>query len=166
MTVIVDTGIFFAFYSLKDKHHLDSIALIIHLVEGKWGTPYITNHILDETLNILKYRLSPRTAKAFIETFIDRGVVKILYPNEELEKRALKIFKENIDRRGLSYTDALTIATIKEYEINYLLTYDIRSFKGFIDNIIEPNYWNTLTKNEQNKVLKLISTVTKEKKPK
>lgn len=71
MAVIVDTGVFFGFYSLRDKHHLDSIALIVHLVEGRWGRGYITNHILDETLNILKYKVSVEVANAFIEAFID-----------------------------------------------------------------------------------------------
>ena len=59
---MVDTGVFFAYYSLGDKHHLDSLALIVHLVEREWGKAFITNHILDETLNILKYIISAGTS--------------------------------------------------------------------------------------------------------
>ena len=162
MTAIVDTGVFFAFYSIKDKHHLDSLGLIIHLVNGKWGRVYITNHILDETLNILKYKLSPETSEAFIETFLSRGIVSVLYLDKEVEEKALRIFRENISRKGFSYTDAITVATIKEYGIDYLLTYDVRSFSGLVDKIIGANYWNTLSKDERDRILALINRDVKQ----
>jgi len=68
---------------------------MMHLVEGKWGRGFITNHILNEVLNILKYRVSDMAAYSFIRTFIDGGIVKIIYADEEVEKKALKIYKEN-----------------------------------------------------------------------
>jgi len=160
LTVIVDTGVFFAFYSLKDRYHLDSLALIVHLIEGKWGRAFITNHILDETLNILKYKLSYKTANAFIEVFIDRDLIKVLYTDREIEEEALRIFKENISRKGFSYTDAITVAVIREYGINYLLTYDERSFTGLVENIVGIDYWSTLTREEQNRILKLVEKLT------
>jgi len=161
VTVIVDTGIFFAYYSLRDKHHLDSVALIVHLAEGKWGRAYITNHILDETLNILKYRLSPETSKAFLETFIDNGFIKVIYPGEELELKALDIFRENISRKGFSYADAVTVAVIKTFKIDHLLSYDTRSFLGLVENIVGMNYWNLLPKHEQNRILDLLEKTIK-----
>jgi len=162
LTAIVDTGVFFAYYSLRDKHHLDSLALIAHLVEGKWGRAYITNHILDETLNILKYKISAKTAEAFVEAFINNNDVKVLHVEEELEKKALKMFLENIGRKGLSYTDTVTIATIREYNIGYLLTYDTRSFANFVKNIVGTNYWNTLPETEKKRIHKLASKHLKE----
>jgi len=122
MRVIVDTGIFFAFYSLRDKHHYDSLGLISHLVQGKWSKAFITNHILDKTLNILRYRLGTDTLKAFIEVFIDKGLIEISYTDSDIEEKALKIFRRNIERKGLSYTDATTVAIIDIYSIDYLLT--------------------------------------------
>ncbi len=159
MTVIVDTGVFFAYYSLRDKHHLDSIALIVHLVEGKWGRAYITSHILDETLNILKYRLSPETSRAFLEAFIDNEVVRVIYPDEKLELKALDLFRKNISRKGFSYTDALTVAVVRELKISYLLSYDARSFSGLVDNIVGMNYWNSLPRHEQRRILELLKTM-------
>jgi len=156
MTVLVDTGVFFAFYSLRDKHHLDSLGLITHLVRGKWGKPFITNHILDETLNILKYRIAPETSRAFIETFLEKGIIEILYTDNELETKALKIYRKNLGRKGLSYTDAVTVAVMKEFIIDYLLSYDTRSFQGLINNIIGPNYWQTLPSSEKEQILRLV----------
>jgi len=134
-TVLVDTGIFFAYYSLRDRYHMDSVALVIHMAEGRWGKAYITSHVLDETLNVLKYRVSSSTAEAFIGTFIDRGIVRIIHTDEEVEKEALRIFRENISRKGFSYTDAVTVATAKKYNITHLLSYDIRSFTGLVEDI-------------------------------
>ncbi len=157
MVVLIDTGVFFAFYSLRDKHHLDSLALIVHLVEGKWGRGIITNHILDETLNILKYRVSDKAAYSFIRTFIDGDIVKIVYVDEEIEDKALEIFKENIGRKGFSYTDAVSVATIRELDIEYFLSYDLRSFSGLVDNIIGIDYWKNLSLEERRRIQKLIS---------
>jgi len=156
VTVIVDTGIFFAYYSLRDKHHLDSIALIVHLVEGKWGKAYITNHILDETLNILKYKISSETSRVFLETFIDNEVVKVIYVDEELEHIALDIFRENVSMKGFSYTDVVSVAVIRKLKIGYLLSYDVRSFSGLVDNILGMNYWSLLPKHEQRRILELL----------
>ncbi len=156
MTVLVDTGVFFAFYSLRDKHHFDSLGLIIHLVKGKWGKAFITNHILDETLNILKYRIAPQTSKAFIKAFLDKGIIETLYTDTELETKALEIYRKNLRRKGFSYTDAITVAAMKEFMIDYLLSYDTRSFQGLIDNIIGPNYWQTLPSTEKEQILRLV----------
>ena len=155
MAVLVDTGVFFAFYSLRDKYHLDSLGLIAHLTMGRWGRAFITNHVLDETLNILKYRVSYEASKAFLETFIDKGIVEVLYTDIDLEAKALEIFKENLGRKGFSYTDAVTVSIAREFMVEYLLSYDLRSFQGLIENIIGPGYWQTLSDTEKEKILEL-----------
>jgi len=155
MTVIVDTSIFFAFYSIKDKYHLDSLAIVAHALEGKWGRILITNHILDEVLTLLKYRISPRTAEIFIKVFIKNHLIEVMYTDERLEKQALNVFRQFIYKKGLSYTDTITVVMMREYNIGYLLSFDIRSFSGIIENLIGPNYWQVLSEEEQQKVLRL-----------
>ena len=157
MIVLIDIGILFAFYSLRDKYHLDSLALIVHLVGGKWGRGIITNHMVDETLNILKYRVSDKADYSFIRTFIDGDIIKIVYADEVIEDKALEIFKENISRKGFSYTDALSVATIRELDIEYFLSYDLRSLSGLVDNIIGIDYWKNLPVEERKRIQKLIS---------
>ena len=56
-TVLVDTGIFFAYYSLRDRYHMDSVALIIHVAEGRWEK-HISRATLSTKLKVLKYRVS------------------------------------------------------------------------------------------------------------
>ena len=87
MTVIVDTSILFAFYSIRDRYHLDSLAIVAHMIEGEWGRAYVTNHILDEILTLLKYRISPKTAEVFIESFIKEHLVEIIHTDERVENK-------------------------------------------------------------------------------
>ena len=156
MTALVDTDVFFAFYSLRDTHHFDSLGLITHLVEGRWGRAYITNHILDEVVNILKYRIAPETSRVFVEVFIDRGIVGVLYTDADLEAEALEVFRENLARKGFSYTDAVTVAAVRRFRIDYLLSFDLRSFYGLVDNIVGSNYWQTLSKAEKERILNMV----------
>ena len=34
MAALIDTGIFFGFYSLRDGHPMDSLAIVVHATEG------------------------------------------------------------------------------------------------------------------------------------
>ena len=69
--------------------------------------------------------------------------------------RVLKSLGKNITRKGLSYTDAVSVAVIRNVKLSRFLTYDLRSFQGLLNNIIGPNYWNTLDRREKGKILLL-----------
>ncbi len=84
--MIVGTGVFFTFYSLGDAHHLDSLGLVAHLAEGRWGRPLVTNHILDESLTILKYKVSPEASRAFLEAFVESGFIEVIHASMEIER--------------------------------------------------------------------------------
>jgi|Deesub1362A_J573_1020465.scaffolds.fasta_scaffold02594_2 predicted nucleic acid-binding protein len=152
MAALIDTGIFFGFYSLKDNHHMDSVAILTHAAEGKWGKLFISNHILDETLTLLKYK--GLSAKAFIETFIESDMIQIIYADRDIESSALDLFVENYQRKGLSYTDAVSIVIAREFALS-MLSYDARSFQGMLD-VVGQGYWESLDKDEQKKILSMV----------
>ncbi len=148
MAALIDTGIFFGYYSLRDVHHMDSVAIIIHAVEGKWGRLFITNHILDETLTLLKYKKLP--VEAFIEAFIDSNNLQILHVDEHTEREAFKLFKERLYSKGFSYTDAVSEVVVRELDLT-LISYD----SGFQVETIGNNYWINLEDGEQKRIIKL-----------
>ena len=148
MAALIDTGVFFGYYSLKDEHHMDSVAIIIHAIEGKWGRLFITNHILDETLALLKYKKLP--VEAFIEAFIDSNNLQILYVDERIEYEAFKLFRQKLYLKGFSYTDAVSEVVAKELDL-ILLSYD----GGFQVETIGNNYWINLEEEEQKRIIKL-----------
>jgi len=81
--------------------------------------------------------------------------VQIIFSDRELENESLKVFRENITRKGLSYTDAVSVAVIRNMKLSRFLTYDLRSFQGLLYNMVGPNYWNTLDGREKEKILLL-----------
>mgnify|MGYP000026367322 CR=1 FL=1 len=148
MAALIDTGIFFGFYSLRDKHHLDSVAIIVHAVEGRWGRLFVTNHILDEVLTLLKRKSLP--VEAFIESFLDSGILNVLRVGEEVEQAALELFKKRLHAKGFSFTDAVSEVFAKELNM-VLLSYDT----GFGVETIGGDYWIRLEEDEKERIVSL-----------
>jgi len=88
------------------------------------GKAYVTDHILDETINILKYRISPDISIEFLNAFIFFKTLEIIVSSRELIESAMKLYIENYNVRGFSFTDALSIVTIYSFDLNYMLTFD------------------------------------------
>ena len=151
MSILVDTGVFYAFYNKKDIHHLDSICILVHAMEGRWGRIYVTNLIVAETVTLLRYRISLNAAISFLEALRKSGIT-ILFMDETAYNEAIKILKKYSDKQ-LSFADAFSINVLSELKINYLATYDERSFKGIINKIIGNKYAKTLTKKELERIL-------------
>ncbi len=148
MAALIDTGIFFGFYSLRDKYHLDSVAIIIHAVEGKWGRLFVTNHILDETLTLLKRRRLP--VEAFIESFLDSRAITVLRADEEIEQKALELFRRRMHAKGFSFTDAVSEVFVKELDM-VLLSYDT----DFGVETVGRDYWTRLEEGEKRRIASL-----------
>ncbi len=148
MAALIDTGIFFGFYSLRDKRHLDSVAIIVHAVEGRWGRLFVTNHILDETLTLLKRKELP--VEAFIESFVDSGILNVLRTDEEIERKALELFKRRLHAKGFSFTDAVSEVFARELDM-ILLSYDT----GFGVETVGRNYWLGLEESERERIISL-----------
>ena len=154
MSILVDTGIFFGLYSKKDVHHLDSIILITYVLEGKWGRPYITEHILDETLTLLKYKISTDAAQKFITAFIKSKNMGILLADEKDITNSLSLFEREQKTKGLSFTDAVSVALAQRNNLTYLMTYDLYLSK-FV-KIISFRYIQTLSEKEVKKILNML----------
>ncbi|MHA1609548.1 MAG: type II toxin-antitoxin system VapC family toxin [Candidatus Njordarchaeales archaeon] len=157
MGVLIDTGVFFGFYSKRDKQHSNAIALIIHALQGKWGRPYITDHILDETINILKYRISHEISMEFLKAFIFSKNVEVITAEKEHIDAALTLYRQNYNLKGFSFTDALSVVITKTFDLDYILTFD-KHLKKFVP-IIGPSYVNTLTKEEIYEIQKYLGEV-------
>lgn len=54
-----------------------------------------------------------------------------------------KLFQEHSIEKEFSYTDVATVVTIREHNIENLITYDIRSFTHLIKHH-GSNHWNKL----------------------
>lgn len=72
-SILIDTGVFNAFYNKRDIHHLDSLCLITHILEGKFGKPYTSEFVVSETYTLFRYRLGYNTA-AFLKALKENNI--------------------------------------------------------------------------------------------
>lgn len=161
MSILLDTGIFFAHYSLRDAYHGDAVAILIHALKGKWGKPLTSDYILSETLTLLKARASPERARAFLRSLRSRAVIDVIRLDDEGWHAALNLFEAYLAREGLSFTDAASLQIVREYAVDHIASFDTRSFRGLAKSLIGPGYWDSLPKTERNKVKRIAETLAK-----
>jgi len=149
LSVLIDTGVFYAFYNKRDVHHLDSICILFHALEGKWGSVFTTLSVVSETATLLRYRIGINTTLAFLHA-LERAGVRIIFFDEWLYQKTIKVLSRYREK-NLSFTDASIIATLINFKISLLATYDERSYSGIVSNVIGREYSQTIPSNELKK---------------
>ena len=154
MAILIDTGLFYAFYNKRDVHHMDSICIIVHALEGRWGRVLTTDLIVSETFTLLRRRIGINTASAFLKA-LKRSGVDIIFMDPRYFEETVKLIDKYKDVK-LSFTDSFTVVVLKEREIEYLATYDEKNFLSFGVSIIGREYASTLSADEINRIKKQI----------
>jgi len=152
MTILIDTGIFYALLDKGDVNHLDAVAVMIHTLEGKFGKAYTTDYVILETTLLLKSRLSAEAVKAMVD-FIDRCGISTLIVDESILRKSLKLLVKMPER--LSLCDAASIVLIEDLGIGVLASFDLKSFSGLVANIIGKGYYASLSDEEKKRVKQL-----------
>jgi predicted nucleic acid-binding protein len=70
---------------------------------------------------------------------------------EDIELKALKLFRKNLYLKGFSFTDAVSEVTAVDLDLT-LLSYD----SGFNVETIGKDYWINLEEEEQKRILDLL----------
>ena len=152
MTILIDTGIFYALLDKGDVNHLDAVAVMIHTLEGKFGRAYTTDYVVLETTLLLKSRLSAEAAKAMVD-FLDRSGISTLIVDEPILRKSLKLLVKIPER--LSLCDAASIVLIEDLGIGVLASFDLKSFSGLVANIIGKGYYASLSDEEKKRIKQL-----------
>ncbi len=156
MSIIIDTGVFYAFYNRKDVHHLDSIYLVTHILEGRFGQPYTIDLVVSETYTLLRYRISFKTANAFLKA-LHQSNVEVIFLDREFYDNTIQILRK-YEEKKLSFVDAAIIAASDAFEIDYLASYDEQAFSG-LKTVIGRNYASTLPSEELERIKRMISQI-------
>lgn len=127
ITIFIDSDAFIALYSKNDIHHKKALNLAKKLKKEK--TPLITSwDVIDETATKLSFYLTKKISLNFLKTII-QGRITLVSPDEEVLKKAIKIFAKQKSKR-VSFTDCTNMAIAKTKEIKTFFSFD----KHYLDN--------------------------------
>lgn len=138
MSVIVDTGVFFAQHDEGATRHESATTAMNAVVTGQFGKPYTSDYVFDETVTLTQKRSGRHDAAWTVGQRIlgrneFRRIVELLQITSELFEDAIETF-ERYDDQSLSFTDASTIALVERYDIDAVLSFD-DDFDGIVDRI-------------------------------
>jgi hypothetical protein len=153
MGVFLDTGVLFSAFNEKDEYHLDALGIYLSAFSRKWGAVYTSEYILDEVITLLKVKTTPQNALKFLKSALVSKILTVIRIDERIFEESCKIFEKYHEKIGLSFTDATTIAIIEMLEIEYIASFDSRSFDGILKNRVGEGFWKGLGKGEREEIL-------------
>lgn len=125
--VFVDSDAFIAIYSKNDSHHKQAIALVKKLKKEK--TPLITSwDVIDETATKLSFYLTKKASLNFLKNIL-KGKIVLVFPDEEVFKKALKTFAKQKSKR-VSLTDCTNMAIANIRGVETFFSFD----KHYLNN--------------------------------
>jgi len=133
MSVFADTGAFLAYRNKKDRYHEVALKLFIDVLKGKYGQIYTSDYIYDEALTLALVRTNNVDVAMDIADVILSPRIKMVFADEELLERSTTTFKK-YSSRNLSFTDAVSIEIIKEFNIEKYFGFDSH-FNGIIEQL-------------------------------
>ena len=121
-TLFVDTGAWFALADKSDQYHTQAIAIYPKLLSS-YQHLSTTNVVVAETYILIRRALGHYAGMTFLENIAASPRVIKIYSNSVLEETAEDILRKYQDQ-DFSYTDAVSFAVMKYYEIEKAFSFD------------------------------------------
>ncbi|WP_049936545.1 type II toxin-antitoxin system VapC family toxin [Haloplanus natans] len=138
MSVLVDTGVFFAHHDTDAERHEAAVDAFDELLDGAYGQPYTNDYVLDETVTLTRTRTgSFGAANTVAKRILGDGsfpqTVETLHVEPDDVRASLAVFRR-YDDHDLSFTDATIVAQCESRGIDAVLSFDT-DFDGLVDRI-------------------------------
>lgn len=134
VAVFIDTGIFVAARNKRDLHHERATSLLKIALKGSYGAMYTSDYILDEAVTVALVRTGKPEIAIDVGNFIlSSRKLRIVYVDKVIFEEAWKIFTKYSEKK-LSFTDATSIAIMKIYNIDFIMSFD-KHFDGIVPRI-------------------------------
>lgn len=130
MSVLLDTGVIFAYLNREDARHGEARALMLRIARKEFGAPFVSDHVIDELFVLIR----SRTGSAALEEAAKRWLplpgpvlkgLSVVSLGAEVLEPAWEVFRKYRDQ-GISFTDATLMVTLRERGIERLATIDAR----------------------------------------
>ncbi|HUT81228.1 MAG TPA: PIN domain-containing protein [Candidatus Bathyarchaeia archaeon] len=142
MAILLDTGFLTGISHPMDEQYSTSARILGEMSEGKYGLIYTTPLVIAETATLLLIR--SRNNRVVVENFYsylygEEKFIRILPWNTQIEELTWAMFREiNKDTREkknyVSFVDAANIAYCRQYQIQYIASFDSH-FDAFLIRI-------------------------------
>lgn len=121
MACLIDTAVFIAAYFPKEAHHKDAKEIVTAIHTQRIREALITDYILDETVTFVRARAGAEASKKVLDTLLSSPNLELLKINKNHFEAGIAFFKRY---NKLSFTDATTVAIMKDKGINLIYSFD------------------------------------------
>lgn len=128
MSVLLDTGVLYAFLNPDDPRADEAAALMGRIGRKEFGAPFVTDHVIDELFTLIRARTGSAKLEEAAKRFLPMPApslhgLAVVALGESLLGRAWEEFARYRDQR-ISFTDAGLIAAMRELRIDTIATFD------------------------------------------
>lgn len=135
MSIFVDTGVFYAHHdTAASRNEAATAALTQVLRSPEYGQVLTSEYVYDEVVT-LTYKRTGSIEDGLTVGQRIRGdgypsAIEMVYSTESLFEEAVTV-QETYADHALSFTDAMTVAVVSEYDIDAVLSFDA-DFDGIL----------------------------------
>ncbi|MBI4654145.1 MAG: PIN domain-containing protein [Nitrospirae bacterium] len=122
MRLFVDTSAWLALNDRNDQYHNKATAKSAEIKKQK--IELITSeYIIDESITLIRYRVSHKAAVIFGDSLINSSIVRIIDVTGEDRIKAWEMFKKYEDKE-ISFTDCISFVLMKNLKLHKAFTFD------------------------------------------
>ena len=122
MRLFVDTSAWLALNNKNDQHHDEAVSKITKVRQQKIQL-VTSEYVFNESVTIIRYRISHRAAVAFGDALISSNVASIEDITDEERLKAWVLFKKYRDK-DLSFTDCTSFALMVKLKLQKAFSFD------------------------------------------
>jgi predicted nucleic acid-binding protein len=122
MRFFVDTSAWLALNDKNDQYHSEAVSKVTLIRQQKIQL-VTSEYVFDESVTIIRYRISHRAAVAFGDALISSNVASIEDITDEERLKAWALFKKYGDK-DLSFTDCTSFALMIKLKLRKAFSFD------------------------------------------
>lgn len=122
MKLFVDSSAWLALYDETDQNH-ERATIFFQRAAGEPTNFFINDYIVDETVTLIRYKVSLQRALRFLDSTSRSPRVVQSHVTEHLFREGEKIFRQYRDKKW-SFTDCVSFAFMDELGLDTAFTFD------------------------------------------
>lgn len=136
MSVFLDTGLFYALQGSRTSRHDAARRALGAVLDGPYGRVVTSDYVLDEAVTLVRSQTGDfDQAMRILDRVLGRNgfpaAIDLQYVDRNRFERAVDVFGRD-DDQALSFTDASTVAIVRDESIDSVLAFD-DDFDGLVN---------------------------------